>query len=167
MKALKWIVVIAVVLVVGGFVWIVGSSHGHIDELLVVTANVVDRESARPLDGAVVAIVRYRSDLGREDFEQDLRDSLEEGGREDAWRFAPVAAARSRGEGFVTIRSAAWVTRYRLGPILTSKTMYGPQILLVDHPRLGRSIVPIHRSAPVPGSEPRTWRLDLGTVRVP
>jgi hypothetical protein len=45
--------------------------------------------------------------------------------------------------------------------------MYGPAVLLVDHSTHGRTIIALDQKAPIPGAEPRTWRLDLGTVLIP
>lgn len=168
MKWLTWLLLIAVVIAGAFFVLGFCVSHGHIDELLVVTVRVVDGVDGRPLEGATVIVVRDRSLVGGDYFGGYLEDAVGRIGHEDAWRLGRiVAAARSTSEPITTVRSSAYVTRYWLGPIELSKDVFVPQVLLVDHPRHGRTVVPIDPRPPTPGEAPRTWRLYLGTVRIP
>jgi hypothetical protein len=166
-KVLKWFVVVVVVLAAIFFVLIVGTSHGHIDEFLVVTVRITDRDSGRPLEGALVATVRYRSTLEQHYFERALDEAIDAMGLEDAWRLGFVAATRSASEESTVIRTSAYVTRYWVGPVEVSKTVFPPEVLLIDHSRLGRTIVSIDPKRLAEGSEGRTWRLDVGTVTVP
>jgi hypothetical protein len=145
--------------------------HGHIDELLEVTVRVVDRGTGKPVAGAVVATVRYRSQLDRESFDWHLETALglSEHRIEDSWECGAVACAtRTTDRPKTVIRSSALVTRYWFASIETSKTVGIPELLLIDHPRHGRTIIPIDPETPVEeGEEPNTWRLDLGTIGVP
>jgi hypothetical protein len=147
-----------------------GRSHGHVAELLEVTVRVVDRDTGEPLAGAMVATVRHRN-LLEQDFDLQLEAALEvlEELGEDAWGLSRLVCPTKTGEDAVTtIRSAAYVTRHWFGPFETSKAIVIPRILLIDHPRHGRTIIPIDPETPVEeGDRPNTWRLDLGTVRVP
>lgn len=163
-----WILAVVVALAAAAFLLLVGTTHGHIDEMLRITVRIVDRESGRPLDGALVAIVRYRGSLGSEYVEDSLAAAIDLMNGEDAWMYGPVATSMSTPDEITTIRASAYVTRYWVGPILVSKEVGIPDILLIEHARLGRTIVPIDQNGPIAaGDEPKTWRLDLGTVRVP
>jgi hypothetical protein len=63
-------------------------------------------------------------------------------------------------------QSAVCVTRAREGTVLVGRETDLPK--LIDHPRHGRTIIPIDPEAPgEEGEEPNTWRLDLGTIQVP
>jgi len=144
--------------------------HGHIGEPLDVTVRVVDAATGAPVAGAVVATVRWRGDLEDEDFERDLAAALE---KEEAYLEVrhmplPVRATRSTARAETTVHSSVWVTRSWIGPIRTRTRFLPPEALVVEHPRCGRIVVPIDPGSPLEeGDAPRTWRLDVGTVRMP
>lgn len=146
-------------LVLGAF----NHGHGHIHEPLEVTVRVLDATTGEPLAGAVVVVVPYRSQLERESFAWHVGNALEHSADARAY---PFAAARS-GDDTTLVRSATYVTRYWFAGVQTSKEVGVPDFLVVVHPRHGRKVVPIDENALRPGPEKDTWRIDLGTVRVP
>ncbi len=150
------------------FLLTICSRHGHIDEFLEVTVRIVDGETGKPLGGALVATVRYRDSLGRYYFEPNLAAAIDVMSREDAWKSGFIATSMSTSDEITTVRASVYVTRYWVGPVQVSKEVGIPEVLLIEHPRLGRTIVPIDQDGPLTeGDEPKTWRVDLGTVRVP
>ncbi|MHC4958675.1 MAG: hypothetical protein ACYTGN_09880 [Planctomycetota bacterium] len=142
-------------------------SHGHIHEDLDITVRLVDGDSGRPLPaGTLVATVRYRTVLDSDHFDTMLAEVLEHG--VTGGRAGYVNPTRATGRAETVIPSTVYVTRYWFAGIETSKEVAVPRILLVDHPRRGRVAIELDRQAEAePGEEPRTWRLDLGTIRVP
>ena len=169
MRVLAWVALALILLLILAFVarvWLI--THGHINERLDVTVRVVDSESGRPLGDAVVAVIRYSSLLERDDLEWHLAEALEYSQRSDNWSTFSVFAKRTTGEPVTEMVSEVYVTRWWVGGLQVSKEVYSPRVLLVDHPKHGRTIIPIDPEAPLSeGDEPNTWRLDLGTVRVP
>lgn len=152
----------------GSWLMVGSQTHGHVYEPLEVTVRVVDRDTGEPLAGAVVATVRSRSALEWESFESSLGEAFkpEEPGV-DRWRHV-VCGTKTTEKAETTIRAAVCVTRFWEGTVLTGQETDLPNILLIDHPRHGRTIIPMDPETPVEeGEEPNTWRLDLGTIRVP
>ena len=170
MKAAQWIGLILVLLPLAllalSFV-----HHGHIDERLDVAVRIVDRDTGGPLEDAVVAIVRYPSQLEYEDFELYLKEGLRAASEEwgnHCWCAPEVPCARTTKSAETTVRGSVYVMRYWLGPVQISKEVGVPDVLLIDHPRFGRTIIPIDQESVLEeGCEPKTWRLDLGTVQLP
>ena len=149
------------------------SSHGHIGEPLDVVVRLVSPDSSSSVAGIALATVSFRSCLETEDdFRKDLEGALN-------LREEPEASIRQRHSGSVyaeitdrsgiaTIRSSVRVTRYWIGPIQTQKLVRVPEILVIEHPTLGRAIVPLDPDSPIEeGEEPDTWKLDLGTITLP
>ncbi|MCZ6574823.1 MAG: hypothetical protein O7C98_16850 [Planctomycetota bacterium] len=166
------IVLILVLLLAVAFVLFLFAHHGVMYERRDVTVRIVDRDTGQPLEDAVVALVCYASALEwEEDFERALKAGLNalEFWGDDSWRLAEVPCARTTESAETIVRGAAYVTRWWVvGPVVFSKEVGIPDVLLIDHPRFGRTIIPIDQeSVPKEGDEPNTWRLDLGTVQLP
>ena len=67
-----------------------------------------------------------------------------------------------------TLGTRAYVTLVWDEEGLSDKSVSLPELLRIHHPKGGCTIVPIDPETPLSeGDEPNTWRLDLGTVRVP
>ena len=136
---------------------------------LVVTVSLVDRETGKPLENAVVATVHTEGALDWDDFESDLRKALQAAkDRGEDLETNVVSAARTTGLPETTIRSWVHVTRFFADSELTGTAVWVPALLLVDHPEHGRTLVRIDRDKVVEqDTDPPTWRLDLGTVVIP
>ena len=46
-----------------------------------------------------------------------------------------------------TVRGSVYVTRWWVGPVEISKEVGVPDVLLIDHPRFGRTIIPIDQES--------------------
>jgi len=146
------------------------TSHGHIHEPLAVTLRLVDRETGAPLEGAVLATVATPLFLESEHFDAQLDGvlGLLDRDPEESWTYGWICAGRTDSRAETTLRSAVYVTRYWCGPFEVKRKVHAPELLLVQHSRCGRIVLPIEPAAPLAeGDAPRTWRLDLGTVLVP
>jgi len=142
-----------------------GEAGGPLD----VTVRVVDGATGAPLAGATVATVQWGDLVDGAHFAERGADAL---AREEEFRAARgrrllVRATRTTERAETVLASAAWVSRCRIGPLPVGQRVALPEALVVEHAR-GRVVVPIDPAAEATrGDAPRTWRLDLGTVRVP
>ena len=99
----------------------------------------------------------------------ELRDALKFSGDPDSvlWRSMTVWAAPAGQGPDRSIRAAASFSSSQIGPFPLFETVSTPRALLVEHPLCGRVILALDRDGSIEeGEEPRTWRLDLGTIRV-
>ena len=133
-------------------------AHGHQYEPLDVTVRIVDATTGRPLAGAVVATLRFRSTLQLLGFEEYLANAAD--GRQDG----PVHGTRTTEAAVTRFTSELCITRYWVNEIQTEERADVPRLLLIEHPRFTRALIPIEATA-VEG--PDGWSIDLGEVRIP
>ena len=147
--------------------WPFDRRHGHIYEPLRIDVRLVERASGTPLTDGTVAVARGPWLFEGNRLAQWTGYAWEALylARPDHWRAPVCVAGVDREGGTTTVATAACVTRYWRGEALTAKYVMPPRFLVVDHPRLGRTIHEIEAEA-TPAGEPDTWRLDLGTVAV-
>jgi len=167
LRMARVLALVALLALVARVFWFTESETG---EPLDVTVRVVDGATGAPLAGAVVATVQWRGLVDDTRFAERVAVAL---AREAEFRAARerrllVRAARTTGRAETTLASTAWVTRSWIGPLEVGQRIALPEVLVVEPARGGRVVVPIAPDTAVAeDGAPGTWRIDLGTVRIP
>lgn len=134
--------------------------HGHSEERLEVTVRIVDARTAQPIDGALVVVCRHGELANEYLFERSVARALTR--PEQNWG---VAAFRTTAAEVARFRAVAYETSYNVGPIRYSREAFGPNTLLIDHPRYGRRVFSIDPE--LVEADGDRWRTDFGTFALP
>jgi hypothetical protein len=163
------LLVVAVALVALAILILLAQTHGHLDQPLEITVRVIDAETGEPLVGAIVGTARWRDRIGNEHFHEMVRYALtRESDRPHSPLAEPVCATRTSKQAETVFESAVYLTTSRVLGIRVGGESHLPEALFIERPGHRRVVVPIDPQSPIePGTLPDTWRLDLGTVRVP
>lgn len=141
----------------------IGCGYVQVD----VTLRVVDGETGQPLTDAVVAIASSEYAYESERFESELEGALNAEEHEQTSYL--VAATRLRGAQSVALQSHVAASSSYMWGIAIRSSHGRPALVIVDHPKHGRVVVPIDADVPMVETDGAwgTYTMDLGTIRVP